>query len=384
MSETRKRLALETANKSVNDIRGDAEMRKAEDEAIEQVVRLQQELGFRAVTDGEYRRRDFWGPIFYNLKGFEELHVRDPAELLRPYVPDSVCWTDKTLASISGELLICTSKIEHVGSGVLTEWNTIKSLLSPDQVKDAKISLPNPELFHLRYKKGRAYTKEAYTNDEDYLNDIAQAYRTELQILYDAGCRHVTIDDPNLAYFCSEIMIKGFKEAGEDIDSLFDSYVRLYNGCIIRPADMHLAIHVCRGNALSRHVSEGGYDPVSIKLFQEINADTYYLEYDTERSGTFEPLEHLPGHKNVILGVISSKFPKLEELSELKAKVLDAATHMARGAGQSLQEALDRLSVSPQCGFASSHLGNLITCDDMVAKLKLVRALADELWPGEP
>lgn len=106
---------------------------------------------------------------------------------------------DKSLASISGELLICSSKIEHIGSGVLAEWKTIKSLISPEQVKDAKISLPNPELFHLRYKKGRAYTKEAYANDEDYLNDIARAYRTELQILYDAGCRHITIDDPNLA-----------------------------------------------------------------------------------------------------------------------------------------------------------------------------------------
>lgn len=179
-------------------------------------------------------------------------------------------------------------------------------------------------------------------------------------------------------------MQDGFKSAGEDIDALFNSYVKLYNDCIVRPADMHCGLHICRGNALSRHVSEGGYDPVSVRLFQQINVDTYFLEYETERAGTLEPLKDLPAHKNVILGVVSSKFPELEDIEELKAKVYLAAEYMAKGAGQTREEALRRIGVSPQCGFASNHHGNIMSRADMERKLRLVRGLADEIWPGEP
>ncbi len=181
-------------------------------------------------------------------------------------------------------------------------------------------------------------------------------------------------------------MLDGFKAAGEDADALLDSYVKLYNDCLAgRPDDLHVGIHLCRGNfAYSRHFSEGGYDRVAVKLFREINADTYFLEYDTDRSGGFEPLTQLPAHKNVILGVITSKFPKLENLDEMRQRVFQAADFVAKGAGQSREEALRRIGVSPQCGFASHHLGNSVTRDDMIAKLKLVRELADSIWPGEP
>jgi methionine synthase II (cobalamin-independent) len=180
-------------------------------------------------------------------------------------------------------------------------------------------------------------------------------------------------------------MIAGFKDNGEDPDALLDSYIKLYNDCITsRPSDMHLGIHLCRGNfAYSRHFSEGGYDRIATKLFNEINADTYYLEYDTERAGTFAPLKELPAHKNVILGVITSKFPKLEDIGATRERVFAAADIIAQGAGQTREEALKRIGVSPQCGFASHHLGNSVTHEDMVAKLKLVRELADSIWPGE-
>ena len=181
-------------------------------------------------------------------------------------------------------------------------------------------------------------------------------------------------------------MLEGFKEVGEDSDALLDSYIKLYNDCITsRPADMHVGIHLCRGNfAYSKHFSEGGYDRVAQKLFNEINADTYFLEYDTERAGGFEPLERLPAHKNVIVGVITSKFPELEDVGEMKERVYQAADYVARGAGQTRGEALKRMGVSPQCGFASHHLGNSVTREDMVNKLRLVRQIADEIWPGEP
>lgn len=181
-------------------------------------------------------------------------------------------------------------------------------------------------------------------------------------------------------------MIAGFKADGEDADALLDSYIKLYNDCVSsRPADMHLGIHLCRGNfANSRHFSEGGYDRIATKLFNDIDADTYFLEYDTERAGNFEPLKELPAHKNVILGVITSKFPELEDLDEMRNRVFQAADIIAGGAGQTREQALKRIGVSPQCGFASHHLGNAVTHDDMVAKLKLVRELANSIWPGEP
>ena len=184
-------------------------------------------------------------------------------------------------------------------------------------------------------------------------------------------------------------MLAGWKEDKSNTktaDELFDDYINFYNDCISkRPADMHVGVHLCRGNFVgSRHFSEGGYDRIATKLFQQLNVDTYYLEYDTPRAGGFEPLKDLPTHKNVILGVITSKFPEMEDLEEMKKKVYAAADFVAEGNHQTREEALQRLGISPQCGFASHSSGNSVVRDDMIAKLKLVRQLADAIWPGEP
>jgi methionine synthase II (cobalamin-independent) len=188
--------------------------------------------------------------------------------------------------------------------------------------------------------------------------------------------------------FCSEKMIDGWRKDPANtrtIDDLFDAYIAFYNQCFQRPSDMHLGIHLCRGNFVnSRHFSEGGYDRIATKLFNELNADTYYLEYDTARAGGFEPLKELPKSKNVVLGVITSKFPKMEDKEEMKERIYKAAEFVAQGSGESKEQALQRLGVSPQCGFASHEDGNLLGYDDMVEKLKLVRKIADEVWPGEP
>jgi methionine synthase II (cobalamin-independent) len=195
-------------------------------------------------------------------------------------VPDIAAFTES--GHKPGETVICTGKIEHVGSTYVDQWNFLKSLLPNERAEQAKLTLAAPEWYHLRYKAGKAYPKEVYANDAEYFADIAKAYRTELQILYDAGLRNVQIDDPNLAYFCSEKMLKGFKENSEDATALLDSYIALYNDCLsARPADMHVGVHLCRGNFVgSRHFSEGGYDAIATKLFQDLNVDTYYLEYD--------------------------------------------------------------------------------------------------------
>ena len=184
-------------------------------------------------------------------------------------------------------------------------------------------------------------------------------------------------------------MLAGWKADSQNqytADHLLQKYIELYNACISKkPADMHVGVHICRGNFVnSRHFSEGGYDRIAVKLFRELNVDTYYLEYDTPRAGGFEPLEHLPPHKNVILGVVTSKFAHLEDMEELKQRVHKAAGFVAKGAGQTPQQALQRIGVSPQCGFASHSWGNAIDRDGMIGKLKLVKQLAEAIWPGEP
>ena len=218
--------------------------------------------------------------------------------------------------------------------------------------------------------------------------DYAMLKLTTLTLLVSGPCCSVQIILLIVRQdFCSEKMIEGWKKDPantRDIENLFDAYIDFYNDCFKRPSDMHLGIHLCRGNFVgSRHFSEGGYDRIATKLFNNLNADTYYLEYDTERAGNFEPLKQLPKNKNVILGVITSKFPELEDKEEMKKKVYQAAELISSGTGESKEDALKRLGVSPQCGFASHEDGNLLGYDDMVKKLKLVRSIADDVWPGE-
>lgn len=220
-----------------------------------------------------------------------------------------------------------------------------------------------------------------------YFADLAKAYQTELKILYDAGLRNAQIDDPNLAYFCSESMLEGWKKDPENFqtaDEQLDAYIKFYNACVVREPDFHMGIHLCRGNYMgSKHFSEGAYDRIATKLFNDLNVSTYYLEYDTPRAGGFEPLKHLPTNKNVVLGVVTSKFAELEDKQEMVDRIYKAADYMAEGAGQSREEALKRISVSPQCGFASHAEGNSLTSEDMRKKLELVRGIADAIWPGE-
>jgi len=358
-------------------------LKVVEDISVQAIVKEQMELGFHPVSDGEYRRHMFWGTFFPGLDGFEEIQNPD-IDIFRMYVPDIAAFTES--GHKPGETVICTGKIKHVGSTYVDQWNHLKSLLPKEKQHEAKLTLAAPEWYHLRYKTGKAYPKEVYASDAEYFADIAKAYRTELKILYDNGLRNVQIDDPNLAYFCSEKMLQGFKDNNEDSEALLDSYIKLYNDCLSeRPADFHVGVHLCRGNFVGgRHFSEGGYDAIATKLFRDLSCDTYYLEYDTERSGGFEPLIYLPKDKNVILGLITSKFPELENIDEMKKKVYQAADLVASGTGETKEMALNRLGVSPQCGFASHSDGNNMTKEDMIKKLQLVRKLADEIWPGEP
>ncbi|KAF2643878.1 UROD/MetE-like protein [Massarina eburnea CBS 473.64] len=364
-----------------------SELKPFEDTAIKDIVKTQTDLGFRGISDGEYRRHMFWGTFWPALDGMEEVND-PPIDTFRKYVPDIAAFMET--GHKPGESVYCVGKIKHTGKSTYVEQvEYLKTLVPKERWGDIKLTVTAPNWYHLRYIDGKAYPKDVYANDKEYFADIAKAYQVELDILYKAGLRNVQFDDPNLAYFCSEKMLQGWKTDTNNTvtaDELLDLYIDLYNDCVsAAPADMHVGIHLCRGNFVgSRHFSEGGYDRIATKLFTTLNMHTYYLEYDTPRAGGFEPLAHLPKNKNVILGVITSKFPEMEDKEEMKERIFQAADVMAKGQGESRGEALRRLGVSPQCGFASHAEGNLIDIEGMRKKLGLVRAIADEVWPGEP
>ncbi|KAL5373954.1 hypothetical protein PMIN06_008458 [Paraphaeosphaeria minitans] len=367
--------------------KSDEELRPLEDKAIADIVKTQRDLGFHAISDGEYRRHMFWGTFWPALDGMEEIQ-NPPLDTFRLYVPDIAAFMET--GHKPGESVYCTGKIRHTGeSTYVAQVEYLKSVLPEDKWGGMKLTLAAPNWYHLRYVDGKAYPKHVYENYNAYFADVAKAYQVELNILYQAGLRNVQFDDPNLAYFCSEKMLKGWQEDASNTvtaDQLLDRYIALYNASVIKiPADMHVGVHLCRGNFVnSRHFSEGGYDRIATKLFTQLNMHTYYLEYDTPRAGGFEPLAHLPKSKNVVLGVITSKFPELEDKEEMKRRIWQAADVVAEGRGESREDALKGMGMSPQCGFASHAEGNLIGIERMMKKLALVREIADEVWPGEP
>ncbi|KAJ4349612.1 uncharacterized protein N0V89_008228 [Didymosphaeria variabile] len=363
------------------------ELNPLEDKAINDIVQAQLDLGFHGISDGEYRRHMFWGTFWPTLEGMEEVQ-NPPIETFRLYVPDIAAFMET--GHKPGESVYCTGKIKHTGeSTYIRQVEYLKSILPQEKWGDIKLTMAAPNWYHLRYVDGKAFPKDVYKNDKEYFADVAKAYQAELDILYKAGLRNVQFDDPNLAYFCSEKMLEGWKKDPNNTvtaDELLDLYIELYNDCTrMIPADMHVGVHLCRGNFVnSRHFSEGGYDRIATKLFTQLDMHTYYLEYDTPRAGGFEPLAHLPKNKNVILGVVTSKFPELEDKEKMKERIYQAADIMAKGQGESREESLKRLGVSPQCGFASHAEGNLIDIEGMKKKLALVRQIADGVWPGEP
>ncbi|KAF1999594.1 5-methyltetrahydropteroyltriglutamate-homocysteine methyltransferase [Amniculicola lignicola CBS 123094] len=368
-----------------------AELEPLEDKSIEEVVKLQKDCGLSVVSSGEYARHMFWGTFFETLNGMKELQLGVlkgyDASIFRPYAPDVKSFMEAK--EVPNAVTVCTGKISHPGvSSYQREVDIMKKLVPEKDWGNIKITMISPSWYHFRYKAGRSFPKEVYANDEEYFEDVAAAYQTELGILHGLGIRNIQIDDPNLAYFCSDAMLEGWAADSDNTktaDEMLDAYVKFYNKCFQRPDDMHLGIHLCRGNYVgSRHFSEGAYDNIAKKLFQDLNVDTYYLEYDTPRAGGFEPLAHLPKNKNVVLGVITSKFPKLEDKDEMIGRINQAGEIIAKASGQTKEEALQRVCVSPQCGFASHAEGNELGYEDMRKKLQLVRGIADAVWPGEP
>jgi 5-methyltetrahydropteroyltriglutamate--homocysteine methyltransferase len=339
-----------------------AQLREVEDRAIRDAVKMQEDVGMQGITDGEFRR-SLWHADF--LSQFDGIKV------VEGLLSDSAKHFQNPDADVqrSPTQFVVTGKLGH-RRGI--EVDNFKFLASLTQ-QTAKQCIPSPTLVHFR--TGRAgVDKTAYPEMTDFFADLARVFREEIAQLADAGCTYLEIDDVNFAYLCDPKMREGVKKIGEDPDRLPLLYANLINDCIKdRPANMSVCTHLCRGNFRSSWVAEGGYDPVAEVLFNALDVDGYFLEFDTPRAGNFAPLRYLPKSKKLILGLVTTKTGELEKPDDLKRRIDEASKLVP----------LDQLGISPQCGFSSTVLGNKLTLEDQIAKLKLVVRVAREVW-GSP
>lgn len=337
------------------------ELRAHENECIKIAVKIQEEAGVQSITDGEFRRESFHVDFISQIVNVTSSWDFDQAVQLGK---DHKAGEDKQMPYIP----YINGKIDRPVGGIEVENYKYTSSLTDQTVK---ITVPSPTMTHFRGGRD-AIDQDTYPEMEDFFADLARLYREELADLGAAGCTYVQFDDTNLAYLCDEKMRENARLLGEDPDELPATYAALINESIRdRPDDMAVTIHLCRGNAKSQWFASGGYEPVAEKLFSLTEVDGFFLEYDDDRSGGFEPLRFVPkGNKVIVLGLITTKRGVLETKDEIKRRVEEASKYVD----------IDQLALSPQCGFSSNAVGNLITVDDQVAKLQLVMETAEEIW----
>ncbi|TDJ36593.1 MAG: 5-methyltetrahydropteroyltriglutamate--homocysteine S-methyltransferase [Gammaproteobacteria bacterium] len=329
-------------------------LRRIEDAAISEAVKKVESIGMQAITDGEFRREFFHLDFLEKLEGVSvtgNIAASSDAQ-------EKVGFTPPTLS--------VTGKLRHTQDIQVDDFEFLQAQVA----NTPKVSIPSPTMVHFR--GGRAgINMDAYPDLDEFFEDLAQCYREEIDALYKVGARYIQMDDTNLAYLCDVKMRAAAAERGDDPDELPRTYAALINAVIDnRPDDLVIAVHLCRGNFRSQWFAEGGYEPVAEVLFNDLNVDAYFLEYDDERSGDFAPLRFVPDNKIVVLGIISSKFPELESVADLAKRIDEAANFMP----------IENMCVSPQCGFSSTSHGNEITEDDQWAKLQLVVDTAREVW----
>ena len=337
------------------------ELRNHENECIKDVVKLQENAGLMSITDGEFRRESFHVDFISQIKNVTSSWDFDQAVQLGV---DHKAGEDKKMPYIP----YINGKMTRPDGGIEVENYKYTSSLTDRTVK---VTIPSPTMTHFRGGR-EAINKDAYPEMQDFFTDLAQLYREELADLGSSGCTYVQFDDTNLAYLCDEKMRENARQLGEDPDELPETYATLINDSIKeRPENMAVCVHLCRGNAKSQWFASGGYEPVAEKMFSLTDVDGFFLEYDDERSGGFEPLRFVPkGNKMVVLGLVTTKFNVIESKDELKRRVEEASKYID----------IDQLALSPQCGFSSNAVGNLITVDDQISKIQLVLETAKEIW----
>ncbi|WQF85582.1 Putative cobalamin-independent methionine synthase MetE/archaeal, UROD/MetE-like superfamily [Colletotrichum destructivum] len=351
--------------------------------AVAHAAQKQLDLDIRPITSGEYERTIFFGGFFENLEGMEvRQDLRIPQDF-RPDLPNVTGLAKMGLKHFAA--VVATGKIKHVSSAYLPAWEMIKKTVPEEYWKDCKMSIPSITWQHMYLAKGTAFTPGTYASDQDYFLDLAAAFRAELKALYDAGLRSVQVDDPNLTFFIVEQFREGLRGDGIDPDSLMELYIWAHNQALEGlPLDMHVGIHLCRGNMPDGpSFAEGSYEKIARHVFPKLNYATFYLEFDDPRiSGHFEPLRFVPQGKNVVLGLVSTKIAELEDKEALVQRIHEAAEAMAKGQGRAVSDVLaDSLAVSPQCGFASHSINKGVATEErMWEKLVLVRDVARSVW----
>jgi 5-methyltetrahydropteroyltriglutamate--homocysteine methyltransferase len=330
-----------------------AALRAAEDHAIRGAIALQESVGLQSVTDGEFRR-DWWHIDF--LRGFDGVETSTQSFGVKFEGADE-----------QPPLMKVTGKIRRSKPSMLDHFTFLKSATT----RTAKFCLPSPVMLHAR--GDRATLKATYPDLDEFWSDLTAAYREELRALCQAGATYLQIDDTTVAMMCDPRVREQVGKLGDDPARLPAVYADAVNAAIRDvPRDVTVAIHTCRGNFKSTWMASGGYDPVAEAAFGRLNVKAFFLEYDTDRAGSFEPLRFVPKGKTVVLGLISSKVPELEKKDDLKRRIEAAARYVP----------LENLCLSPQCGFSSTHHGNTITVDDQRRKLALVLEVAHDVWGG--
>jgi 5-methyltetrahydropteroyltriglutamate--homocysteine methyltransferase len=333
-----------------------AALRSIEDEAIAGLVKWQESLGLKAITDGEFRRYFFHTDFLLQLSGVEER-----GGLQKAFKND----TGKDV-HFAPPVMVVTDTINHVKPIQLADYQYLASQVS----ETAKVAIPSPTMLHFRAGR-KGIPEDVYPTMDEFYADVAAAYRDEVDQLAAAGCRYIQMDDTNLAYLCDDEQREDARKRGLDPDETTRQYAQLINASFASaPADMIRAVHLCRGNFRSSWAAEGGYEPVAEIMLNELDIDAFFLEYDDPRSGDFAPLRFLPKGKTVVLGLVTTKLGELESKDDIKRRIEEATKFVD----------IDQLALSPQCGFASTVFGNDITVEQQADKIRLVVDVAQEVW----
>jgi 5-methyltetrahydropteroyltriglutamate--homocysteine methyltransferase len=336
---------------------GADELRAVEDDAIRDVVRMQEEVGLRSATDGEFRRASWHMDFIYALDGISKV---EGDIVVHFHNPDGDIDFKPAALKVDGKL----------GVHEPIFGDHFKFLRDNVTTGTPKLTIPSPSMVH--YRGGAAaIDPDVYPSTDDFWRDLTAAYAEQVRLVHELGGTYLQFDDTSLAYLNDPEQRKMMAERGEDAEHLHIAYIRHINEALAnRPEGMSITTHMCRGNFQSSWVAEGGYDFVAEALFNELGVDGFFLEYDDERSGGFEPLRFVPKGKMVVLGLVTTKRGELEEKDALKRRIEDAGKYID----------VDQLCLSPQCGFSSTVEGNLLTYDDEVAKLRRIVEVAEEVW----
>jgi 5-methyltetrahydropteroyltriglutamate--homocysteine methyltransferase len=330
------------------------QLKKVEDEEIKKIIKKQEDVGLQLATDGEFRRSWWHFDFYWKLKGCERVVLDHGIQFHG--------------VQTKPESLRVSGKLDFPADHPMLEH--FKFLKANTRVTP-KMTIPSPSVMHFRGGR-QAISKAAYPNIDAYFEDLSKVYDKAIRAFYGAGCRYLQFDDTVWAYLCSKEQMEQARQRGEEPDKLPGIYARIINAALkAKPADMTITTHVCRGNFRSTWISEGGYEPVAELLLGGVDYDGYFLEYDTDRAGGLEPLRFLPkGRKRVVVGLVTSKSGTLEKKEDIKRRLDEAAKYAP----------LEQLCLSPQCGFASTEEGNILTEDQQWAKLRMIVEVAREVW----